>query len=247
MAAAAAATTPGETCEFRLHPNARRTASVSLRYIAFWEVVVVDVLIWVLVSLLTMVAVSITVVVLVVRAVVKRIRHSRALAAATLRTRARFSPGPNGKVLKLRVRLDEALASGRAAVDLAARGDGPRGERPELFRRIEQEGAALDLQLRLMESVIDSAVLSAELSSAGQRVEQVTALVGRLRSAVAAGLAGVTDDTLTTLHSDVDREVAALRAGVEELRTLNQHDRPIAASSIDRPTASTVRDKGTRS
>lgn len=247
MAAAAAATTPGETCEFRLHPNARRTASVSLRYIAFWEVVVVDVLIWVLVSLLTMVAVSITVVVLVVRAVVKRIRHSRALAAATLRTRARFSPGPNGKVLKLRVRLDEALASGRAAVDLAARGDGPRGELPELFRRIEHEGAALDLQLRLMESEIDSAVLSAELSSAGQRVEQVTALVGRLRSAVAAGLAGVTDDTLTTLHSDVDREVAALRAGVEELRTLNQHDRPIAASSIDRPTASTVRDKGTRS
>ena len=68
-----------------------------------------------------------------------------------------------------------------------------------------------------------------------------------MRSAVAAGLAGVTDDTLTTLHSDVDREVAALRAGVEELRTLNQHDRPIAASSIDRPTASTVRDKGTRS
>ena len=206
-----------------------------------------DVLIWVLVSLLAMVAVSITVVVLVVRAVVKRVRHSRALAAATLRTRARFSPGPNGKVLKLRVRLDEALASGRAAVDLAARGDGPRGELPELFRRIEHEGAALDLQLRLMESEIDSAVLSAELSAAGHRVEQVAALVGRLRSAVAAGLAGVTDDTLTTLHSDVDREVAALRAGVEELRTLNQHDRPIAASSIDRPTASTVRDKGTRS
>ena len=206
-----------------------------------------DVLIWVLVSLLTMVAVSITVVVLVVRAVVKRIRHSRALAAATLRTRARFSPGPNGKVLKLRVRLDEALASGRAAVDLAARGDGPRGELPELFRRIEHEGAALDLQLRLMESEIDSAVLSAELSAAGHRVDQVTALVGRLRSAVAAGLAGVTDDTLTTLHSDVDREVAALRAGVEELRTLNQRDRPTAANSIDRPTASTVRDKGTRS
>jgi len=207
----------------------------------------VDVLIWVLVSLLTMVAVSITVVVLVVRAVVKRIRHSRALAAATLRTRARFSPGPNGKVLRLRVRLDEALASGRAAVDLAARGDGPRGELPELFRRIEHEGAALDLQLRLMESEIDSAVLSAELSAAGHRVDRVAALVGRLRSAVAAGLAGVTDDTLTTLHSDVDREVAALRAGVEELRTLNQRDRPTAASSIDRPTASTVRDKGTRS
>ena len=206
-----------------------------------------DVLIWVLVSLLAMVAVSITVVVLVVRAVVKRVRHSRALAAATLRTRARFSPGPNGKVLKLRVRLDEALASGRAAVDLAARGQGPRGELPELLRRIEHEGAALDLQLRLMESEIDSAVLSAELSAAGHRVEQVAALVGRLRSAVAAGLAGVTDDTLTTLNSDVDNEVAALHAGVEELRSLNRRDGPPAANRIDRPTASTARDKGTRS
>ena len=89
-------------------------------------------------------------------------------------------------------------------------------------------------------------MLAAELSAAGHRVEQVAALVGRLRSAVATGLAGVTDDTLTTLHSDVDNEVAALHAGVEELRALNRRDGPPAANRIDRPTASTVRDKGTR-
>ncbi|WP_344296759.1 hypothetical protein [Agromyces neolithicus] len=206
-----------------------------------------DVLIWVLVSLLALVATSITVVVLIVRALVKRVRRNRALASAALRTRAQFSSGPNGKVLKLRVRLDESLASGRAAIDLAARGDGPRGELTELFRRIEHEGAALDLQLRLMQSEIDSGVLSAELPAVADRVEQVAALVRRLRSAVASGLAGVTDDTLTALHSDVDREVAALRAGVDQLRTLNRFDRPARPSDLTQTTTSTVRDKGTRS
>jgi hypothetical protein len=211
------------------------------------EVVVVDVLIWVFVTLLIMVVVSIATVFLILRALVKRIRRSRAISGAVLRTRARFGSGPHGKVLRLRVRLGEILASGQAAVGLAVRGDGPRGELPELFRRIEHEGAALDLQLRLMESETDSAVLAEELSTAGRRVEQVAGLVRRLRSAVASGLEGVTDDTLTTLRSDVDREVAALHAGVQELQRLNRSDErfePIRPSST---AASIVRDKGTRS
>ncbi|KRE25778.1 hypothetical protein [Agromyces sp. Soil535] len=209
------------------------------------EVVVVDVLIWVFVTLLILVVVSIATVFLIVRALVKRIRRSRAIAGGVLRTRARFSSGPHGKVLRLRVRLEEILASGKAAVDLAARGDGPRGELPELFRRIEHEGAALDLQLRLMESETDSAVLAEELRAAGLRVEQVAGLVRRLRSAVALGLEGVTDDTLTTLRSDVDREVAALHAGVQELRTLNR-DGLVDPTGHQPTEASTVRDKGTR-
>jgi hypothetical protein len=50
--------------------------------------------------------------------------------------------------------------------------------------------------------------------------------VHRLRSAVATGLAGLTDDSLTALRSDMDREVAALHAGVEELHALNRIERP---------------------
>ncbi|WP_232499992.1 hypothetical protein [Agromyces humatus] len=218
-----------------------------------------DVLIWVLVSLLAMVAISITTVVLVIRALVKRARRNRALAGAALRTRAQFSSGPRRQVLRLRIRLDEILASGRAAADLAARGDGPRGDLPKLFRRIEHEGAALELQLRLMESEIDTAVLTAGLAAAGHRVEQVAGLVRRLRSAVASGLEGLTDDTLAALRSDIDREVVALRAGVDELRTLNQRDQPAAPTGItqpttisrptgiSQPTASTARDKEPRS
>ena len=106
----------------------------------------------------------------------------------------------------------------------------------------------MDLQLQLMESEADPAVLAADLPAATVRVEQVVALVRRLRAAVASGLAGLTDDTLTTLGSEMDREVAALHAGVEELRALNRRDavdEPNRRPSADRIQASTsdVRDK----
>ena len=183
-----------------------------------------EVLLWIFVTFLIFVVVAISAVVLIARALYRRLRRNRALAGTALRTRAGFSRGPQRKILFLRVRLAETLDSGRAAVDLAASSEGPRGELPRLFRRIQEESIALDLQLRLLESETDSAVLADELPAAGHRVDQVAELVRRLRSAVASGLAGSTDDTLTALHSDVDREVAALHAGVQELHRLNQRD-----------------------
>lgn len=183
-----------------------------------------EVLVWIFVAFLIFVAVAVTTVVVIARALYRRVRRNRTLSAKALRTRAGFSRGPQRKILFLRVRLAETLDSGRAAVDLAARGEGPRGELPRLFRRIHEEGVALDLQLRLLESETDPSVLANEVPAAGHRVDQVAALVRRLRSAVASGLAGSTDDTLTTLHADVDREVAALHAGVQELHRLNQRD-----------------------
>ena len=182
---------------------------------------------WVLTALAIVVLVGICAIValiLLLRFLYRRVRRSRTVGGAVLRTRARLSRGPQRTILGLRVRLEESLDSGRAAVDLAARNGGPRGELPRLFRRIQQEGVALDLQLRLMESETDSRVLAAELPAAGDRVEQVAGLVRRLRSAVASGLAGSTDDTLTALNSEMDREVAALHAGVEELHALNRRD-----------------------
>ena len=156
----------------------------------------------------------------VVRMAYKRIRRSRAL----LRARARFSWGRQHEVLKLRLRLKENLDSGQAAVDLALRSGGPRGELTRLFRRIRSEGATLESQLQLMASECDSVVLAEGIRVAGRRVDQVAGLVRRLRTAVAAGLGDLTDDTLATLRSEVDREVAALHAGVQELRALNGND-----------------------
>ena len=192
-------------------------------------------------------------VVLVVRALVRRVRRSRTFGATTLRTRARVSHGPQRTVLALRVRLDDALRSGRAAVQLTAQtgsardargARGSRGELPRLFRRIDDEGGVLDLQLRLMESETSSAVLADEIPAARRRVEQVEALVRQVRDAVASGLSGTTDDALSALGSDVDREVAALQAGIEELQALNRRDGRVGAPRP--PMTSTVRNEGNR-
>ncbi|MDQ0894106.1 hypothetical protein [Agromyces ramosus] len=205
-----------------------------------------EVLMWMFVTFLIFVVAVVAAVVLIGRALYRRLRRNRALAGTALRTRAGFSRGPQRKVLFLRVRLAETLDSGQAAVELAGHSEGPRGELPRLFRRIQEESVALDLQLRLLESETDSAVLAAELPAAGRRVDQVAALVRRLRSAVASGLAGSTDDSLTTLHSDVDREVAALHAGVQELHRLNRRDERFEPTRPPSATAAVVRDKGIR-
>ena len=199
---------------------------------------------WVLAALGIVIAIgvaSIVTVVLVLRALYRRVRRSRAVGGTVLRTRAALSHGPQRSVLALRVRLAETLASGQSAIDLLASGHGPRGDLPRLFRRIQEESAALDLQLRLMESETDSAVLGESLPAARHRVEQVTGLVGRMRTTVAAVLAGSTDDVLTTLDGDVDREIAALHAGVQELRRLdgNEAPEPLRQPTIVRSNRST--------
>ncbi|MFD5865670.1 hypothetical protein ACFWGP_11990 [Agromyces sp. NPDC127015] len=189
---------------------------------------IVEVLLGIFIAFLIFVAVAITTVALVVRAVYRRIRRNRAVAATALRTRAGFSHGPRRKVLALRVRLGDTLDSGQAAIDLAAQSAGGHGELPRLFRRIKTEGEALGLQLRLLESETDQAVLATELPLATDRVDQVAGLVRRLRSAVASGLSGSTDDTLSALHADMEREVAALAVGVDELQRLNRREERVA-------------------
>jgi hypothetical protein len=181
-------------------------------------------LLWFLFGLAVITAASITTWVLILRAVYRRIRRNRTLGGVVLRTRAGLSRGPQRKVLELRVQLNETLDSGKAAVEIASRSGWPRGELPRLFRRIQEVGVVLDSQLRLMESETESAVLTEELPMARQRVDEVTGLVRRIRSAVASGIVGPADDTLAVLRSDVDREVAALRAGLQELHALYERD-----------------------
>ncbi len=187
----------------------------------------------VLIVLATMGVASVLTVVLVVRMTFRRVRRSTALSATVLRTRARLSAGPQHKVLQLRVRLDDALASAQAAVDVAARTDGPRGELPQLLRRIHKEGVALQSQLRMLETERDAATLAAGIPVATRRVDEVIGMVRRLRSAVADGLGHLSDDTLLALRGAVDREVIALNAGVQELRTLTGYDDPRLNTSMD--------------
>lgn len=185
-------------------------------------VVIVTELAWVLIAFASTVVAANVAVVLVLRSIYKRIRRNRAVNGAALRVRSQLNWGSRREVLKLRLRLRETLGSGQAAIDLVVRSDGLRGELPRLFRRLENEGDALDAQLRLLESENDPAVLAEILPTVRHRVDHVAYIVHRLRSAVGSVLGGPSDDSLTTLRSDIDREIVAVRAGVQELHELNE-------------------------
>ncbi|MET0713348.1 MAG: hypothetical protein ABWY57_00415 [Mycetocola sp.] len=176
---------------------------------------------WLLLTFGSTVVVTNVALVVAIRSVYKRMRRNLAINGTTLRFRARLSSGPQREVLKLRVRLKETLDSGQAAIDLAVRNNGPRGELPQLFRRLQGEAARLDSQLQLLESERDFGVLAQMLPTARQRVDQVVQLVRRVRSAVGSGLEETSDDSLNALRSEVDREVTAVRAGMQELHELN--------------------------
>jgi hypothetical protein len=186
---------------------------------------------WVLVAFASAVVAVDVAVVLALRSVYRRIRRNRGITGAALRIRSRLDRGPRGEVLRLRVRLNEALDSGRAAIELAVRNDGLHGELPRLFRRLRSEGDALEAQLRLLESENDSAVLAEMVPDARRRVDHVVYIVRQLRSAVASVLGDPSDDGLTALRSEIDREITAVRAGMRELHELNHRS---ALSGPDR-------------
>ncbi|AWB89027.1 hypothetical protein [Homoserinimonas hongtaonis] len=184
-----------------------------------------DALLWILISLAAIAATSVVVTVLIVRALYRRIRRSRAITSAVLTSRAQLSRGPRRRLFTLQQQLTESLESGRAAIDLAVRSNGRRGDLPRLFRRIEDEAAALQTQLRLLESERDSVVLTGALSEAAPAVDQITDMIREVRASVTAGLGDPTGESLAALDADLAIEVAALRAGRAQLADLNSRDR----------------------
>jgi hypothetical protein len=200
-------------------------------------VVAVTDLLWVLVTLAGIACVPVVAVAILAGALYRRIRRSRGLSRTVLRARVQVSSGPQRRIRRLRLQLRDTLDSAQAAVDMLRVSEGPRGELPRLGVRIQKEGAALDAQLRLMESEIDPAVLADEIPTAVQSVDLLTGSVRRLRSAVKAGLGGLTEGNLASLRSEVDREVAAIDAGIQQLHLLNQGSRasePTRQRSTDR-------------
>jgi hypothetical protein len=203
----------------------------------------VSVLLGVLASLAAICALSVGTVVLTVWLVSRRIRRSRRLNTAVLRTRANLSWGSRHTLASLRLQLAEALGSGRDAVDIAVKSNGRRGDLPRLYRRLEDEGKTLDIRLRLLESERNTAIVAGELPALSRSVNQVVDLVGRVRGSVSAGLGGRSDATMVALRHDIELEVAALHAGLVELRRMDASD----SSPTDgrpRPAADRLETKG---
>jgi len=183
-------------------------------------------------------ALSVVSVVVITRLLYRRVRRSRALNDAVLRARTGLTIGPQHDVMRLRLRLRQTLVSGQEAVALAGRSQGPHGDLQRLFRRVLEESSAVQAQLILLSSERDPVVLAEALPQAGRRVDQISGLVKRIRGVVAAGLGARTDDSLTALQDDVDREIAAVDAGVAALHDLNMSDSASALPRLGRGSTS---------
>lgn len=152
---------------------------------------------------------------------VRRIRRSRTLTRASLRMHSLTESGPRREVARLRLQLHRTMDGGRVTMDAADARSGLPGETPALFRRLQKEAAAVDQHLRVLQTEDDDATLRVALPPLRWRVDELTRHVRRLRAAVADGLAAASEGSMDELGADVEREVIALKAGRERLRTLS--------------------------
>lgn len=126
-------------------------------------------------------------------------------------------PGPRREVAFLRRELAEAISSTPQAIAMVKASAGVVGELPSLARRLERVATTLDTELRLLASEPDQREVARLLPAAHGRVGDVTRAARGIRRAAGAGLGAQSAADLRALSADVEREVAAVAAGVQRL------------------------------
>ncbi|MDQ2783629.1 MAG: hypothetical protein M3Y58_01355 [Chloroflexota bacterium] len=179
----------------------------------------------IIISLLSMMAVIFvlipTVMFFLARAAYRRIRRDPRVSRTALLWQEKTSPpGPRRSLMQLRVRLADAVTSARAAVSIIQAHGSVQGELASLVRRIDRVAAPLDAQLRLLQTEPDLRLLYELLQPARARVEEIEAIVHHIRAAAYATLGGDMAGTVAQITADVEREVAALQAGMSTLHAL---------------------------
>lgn len=133
-------------------------------------------------------------------------------------------PGPRREVLKLRLRLQRALFRARRAVATSAREGRPVGDLAGLLERAERAAAIIDQDLRILGPDDDRATLRERLGVARSRIDEFEQVTSRLAETASLALGGEVDGSLAELRSDADRELVALRAGVDSLDRIGAGD-----------------------
>ncbi|MBI4320694.1 MAG: hypothetical protein HY675_19560 [Chloroflexi bacterium] len=129
-------------------------------------------------------------------------------------------PGLQRDVAQLRVQLSKEMLGTKRALSTLNASPATKGELGILVRRLERVANALDAQLRLLRGEPSDELLHELLRPARARVDELASASRRIRKVALAVLGGETDDSLRQITADVDREVLALQAGVDELRAL---------------------------
>ena len=151
-------------------------------------------------------------------------------------------PGPRREVLKLRLRLQRALYRARRAVATSAKEGRPVGDLANLLQRAERAAGIIDQDLLILGPDDDRASVRERLGVARSRVDEFEQVTSRLAETASLALGGEVDGTLSELRTDADRELIALRAGVESLdrigagAELRPPPQPVAADVTSRRT-----------
>ncbi|MHB8646057.1 MAG: hypothetical protein ACYDAR_09750 [Thermomicrobiales bacterium] len=155
------------------------------------------------------------------RSVYRRVRRDPRVNRAALLVQEKTSPpGPRRSLMHLRMRLGDAVAGARSAVAVIQMHGSVQGELASLVRRIDRVAAPLDAQLRLMQTETDMRLLYELLQPARARVEEIERIVRHIRTAAYATLGGDMEGVVAQITADVEREVAALQAGMSTLHAL---------------------------
>ncbi|WP_069811458.1 hypothetical protein [Streptomyces sp. TP-A0874] len=135
----------------------------------------------------------------------------RAVEDATLKARQYSRPGPAGEVAQLRVELRTSMRATREALDAAAPTDPSLSEALDLYRRLSHHGHELDEELKRLENEPDRSGLGERLPGLRKRTQRVTHSADSLRWAIQDRARRFAEDDLSTLGSQIDLEVDALR------------------------------------
>jgi hypothetical protein len=139
-------------------------------------------------------------------------------------------PGVRREVAALRRELVQSVAATPHALTIVRATGGAVGELPLLARRLERVAATLDAELALLASEPDMAEVARVLPAAHARVADVRRVARTIRRAAGAGLGVAGAASVRALGADVEREVAALDAGVQLLLTMTTDD-PVRRSA----------------
>lgn len=174
-----------------------------------------------IVWIIAAVVVAVLVIVVVVAAVVfyRRARRSGVWRRASLGVQAEALAGPHRDLARLRLELDQHLATARTALAAASEGGSTVGDLDVLVDQLQAMGGRLAAQLdRLAGGAVSADALGRMLPPLRARVDDVGRLAGQLAEAAAGavgGAAGVELEGITAGVADglgiLDARVAALR------------------------------------
>ncbi|WP_133259978.1 hypothetical protein [Streptacidiphilus pinicola] len=147
--------------------------------------------------------------------VVGTVKAARAVGVkaenVALKARAYTNPGAPGRIASVRLRLRGALEGTRQALESAASQDAQVGESLQLLKRLEELGAELDAQLRVLEREPEVARVDAKLPELRARAERITHAAEELRWAVQDRQHRFSEDELNRLSDECTQEADALR------------------------------------